>query len=487
MQAFEGKKPSAGLSAKEKSAVVKKAKAGADIGKPGKSFEKVEKAAAKSGAKDPKAVAAAAMWKGEAAKKKKVKESMLSISESSGNTTLSAHHRGKSHALAREGYNCKYDEGSEESKSYHDGYKEGLDECYGYDSSSIMPMRGVIGEEPRSEIMHTMDRHAEEANPFASMAFESLDSQLNALLDEGMTVSISKGQQGAPDSVSITAQDSEADQLLSIMKQSGLGLFGGDDSSSPLHAGAVGSNMPSTGSEAGEVADVEVVDDHDGMLSLIRKMTGQGPAQASSDYADEEGAEEHADHGEETCDTCGSSECECDDVEMVEDETEDQREFEVSEEADEMTDEGNAFSGAVAKAKSDNIPDKGQKFQVGGKSYPVKEEDENGDDAEEQSEVSSDATRDAGLAVAAGGTAPSPNQPEEQEEELEEAYANGADDTFDADMDFMQNVITGGLNKRKVTGQSTIPVVATQMSRLGNPMKESTDLLSDWKKLSGLK
>jgi hypothetical protein len=59
----ESAKPSAGLSAEKKSAVVKKAKAGGDIGKPGKGFAKVEKAAAKSGAKDPKAVAAAAMWK----------------------------------------------------------------------------------------------------------------------------------------------------------------------------------------------------------------------------------------------------------------------------------------------------------------------------------------------------------------------------------------------------------------------------------------
>ena len=56
-------KPSKGLSKAKKSAVVKKAKAGGDIGKPGKGFEKVEKAAAKGGAKDPKAVAAAAMWK----------------------------------------------------------------------------------------------------------------------------------------------------------------------------------------------------------------------------------------------------------------------------------------------------------------------------------------------------------------------------------------------------------------------------------------
>lgn len=66
--------PSAGMTKKEKSAVVKKAKAGEDIGKPGKGFEKVEKAAKKSGAKDPKAVAAAAMWK--SAKKKAVNENV---------------------------------------------------------------------------------------------------------------------------------------------------------------------------------------------------------------------------------------------------------------------------------------------------------------------------------------------------------------------------------------------------------------------------
>lgn len=64
----ESAKPSAGMSKAEKSAVVKKAKAGGDIGKPGKGFEKVEKAAKKGGAKDPKAVAAAAMWKQQAKK-----------------------------------------------------------------------------------------------------------------------------------------------------------------------------------------------------------------------------------------------------------------------------------------------------------------------------------------------------------------------------------------------------------------------------------
>ena len=61
-------KPSSGMTKKEKSAVVKKAKAGGDIGKPGKGFKEVEKAAKKGGAKDPKAVAAAAMWKQQAKK-----------------------------------------------------------------------------------------------------------------------------------------------------------------------------------------------------------------------------------------------------------------------------------------------------------------------------------------------------------------------------------------------------------------------------------
>lgn len=57
------KAPSAGLSKEKKSEVVKKAKKGGDIGKKGKGFEKVAAKAKAAGAKDPDAVAAAAMWK----------------------------------------------------------------------------------------------------------------------------------------------------------------------------------------------------------------------------------------------------------------------------------------------------------------------------------------------------------------------------------------------------------------------------------------
>jgi hypothetical protein len=57
----EAAKPSAGLSKAKKSEVVKDAKAGKDIGKPGKSFDKVAKAA--GGGKKGEKIAAAAMWK----------------------------------------------------------------------------------------------------------------------------------------------------------------------------------------------------------------------------------------------------------------------------------------------------------------------------------------------------------------------------------------------------------------------------------------
>jgi hypothetical protein len=128
--------------------------------------------------------------------------------------------------------------------------------------------------------------------------------------------------------------------------------------------------------------------------------------------------------------------------------------------------------------------------------YEVAEEiDPNNSD--EANEVNSDAVRDAALATAA-----STNEEQVDEDEAEaeaeddaqkldewanDAGKNGTDTTFEQDIDFMTKVISGGLNKQKSTGQSTIPVVSTQLSRLGNPMQESVDLLHDWKKLSGIK
>jgi hypothetical protein len=427
-------------------------------------------------------------------KKKMVKEGM-------DHRLKAARHMGKAHALTKEGYNCRYDD-MEESRHYHEGYKEGLDECYGQ-----MPVQGlVVGETgmPPATVPGMASQAMEDdvmevgrgdymkqqaiktpGNTFKAFgqtfrdkevvespfAFEAWDKELNALLegkvDEGMTVSISKGQQGSPDSVSVTAQDGEADQLLQVIKQAGLGLFGGDDAGQPGQSSSM-SLQPADGGQEGGEMEIDVVDDHDGMMNLIRKVTGAQPAPAtqgfsgdegSSDYEDEEGSDEHDHKNEETCNECGGmmeAGHSCGEgQEMVDEvESEDQMEYEVAEEIDP-------------------------------------------NNSDEENEVNSDAVRDAALAKASDNNEEQVDEDEAEaeaedtEQKLDEwandAGKNGTDTTFEQDIDFMTKVISGGLNKQKSTGQSTIPVVSSQLNRLGNPMKESVDLLHDWKKLSGIK
>ena len=429
------------------------------------------------------------------------KDEKTKVKEGMEHKLKAARHTGKAHALSKQSYNCNYDD-MEESRHYHDGFKEGLDECYGQ-----MPIQGYVGE-ANNEVadmasygahtptmeddMYEMDKTSymkqqaikTPGNTFKAFgqtfkdkevvespfAFEAWEKELNSILEgkdvtEGMTVSISKGQQGTPDSVSVSAQDAEADQLLSIIKQSGMGLFGGDD------AGQSHASQPMTvdGGE-GPQANIEVVDDHDDMLSLIRKMTGQGPAQSSDDYEEEGG---HEDHGhsegeEETCNECGG-----------------------------MMEEGHSCGEAVEEDELDD----GEAVEEDENMYQREEgvaEEINPNNNDEAEEEQTDATRDAALATAAGKNFANTDSPieeggdggeasEEPEEDLEESMSNGADDTFEADINFMTKVISDGLNGQKSTGQTTIPVVSTQVNRLGSPMKESTDLLTDWRKLSGIR
>ena len=431
-------------------------------------------------------------------KKKKVKEGM-------DHRLKAAYHEGKAHGLSKRAYNCTHDD-MEEARQYHEGYKCGLDECYGQ-----MPVQGLVVGENNPSVVDNMasfgahtpeveegnaftaalaktpaggkfslggktftDRSAlESRNPFdinEDAQMQNWDSALDSLLNEsaiaeGVTISSSTGQQGSPDSVTVSASDADASAVLNMIKQLGLGGFGGGEEQSAGQPMTVDVN----GGEGPE-AEIEVVDDHDDMLSLIRKMTGQGSAQASGDYEDEEGGHEehgHEEHGhEEPCETCNEAPCGCNEEEVVDEEqSEDQMEYQVAE-------------------------------TEGG-----------GDDAEEQEEMASDATRDAALAQSSAEQDPTVNEGgdggeagsdaiaaddaadtvDAEEEDLDESYANSADDTFESDIDFMTKVISGGLNKQKSTGQTTIPVVSTQMNRLGTPMKESTDLLTDWKKLSGIK
>jgi len=523
--------------------------------------------------------------------KKKVKESM-------DHKLQAARLEGKSHALRKMPYSCSHDD-MEEARHYHEGFKEGLDECYGQ-----MPILGRTAVDEVSPEVGTMasygadDMGMDEGNAFTAglaktphggkfkvggqtftdrtrydsnldeFAFESLDKQLNSLLEseevsEGMTVSISKGQQGSPDSVSVSAQDGEADQLLSIIKSAGMGLFGGEEK---------GFNAPQ--GSAGAHGGISVVDDHDGMMALMKKLSGGGDMPSDGDYESEEGSEEHMHGEEEPCNECGMAyeSCGCDhgDKEMVDEvESEDQMAYEVAETnaPDSGADNTNAdvagnasTNSALATADAGEDEEEGQVY-----SQPMSEDGD--DEAEAETEVDDvenveesddkddtcskcdcnpckcetmsessffnlfrkismlseestsekddkaekaakkvakdieydeghkgkddDKAEEAGKKVKKDIEYDDKKDKKKIDEWANEAGKNGTDAAFEADIDFMTKVISGGLNKQKSTGQTTIPVVSSQKSRmgvdgLGSPMKESTDLLRDYKKLSGL-
>ena len=453
------------------------------------------------------------------------KKDKKKVDESMDNRLKAAHHRGKAHALSKESYNCKYDD-MEEARMYHEGYKEGLDECYGQ-----VPIRGLVTTETGAQgtiddmasfgaRTPAMEDDMEEGNAFtAALAktpqggkfsvggktftdrsgydakvdetmFESWDNQLGSLLEEyqdiqeGMTVSISKGQQGSPDSVSVTAQDGEADKLLALVKSAGLGLFGDEiqaDVGAPVGAHQHGG--------------VDVVGDHDGMMALMKKMSG-GDAPGTlepadgSDYKDEEGHDEGGldlikqltqklgghEHGHEkqdegTCNECGMMEtdCGCDHKKVDEVESEDQQEYQVAE--DNPPDTGAAeFQAMDQEIAQDNAA---ASSHGGAQNSNLEEEDEEpvaGSEGDSGDADMSTAATDAELA--------------EDDEELEESYANADDDGFEADIEFMTKVISGGLNKQKSTGQTTIPVIAGQDDRMGYSVNESA--ITDWKKLAGI-
>jgi hypothetical protein len=407
----------------------------------------------------------------DAKKKTKVKEGM-------DHRLKAAHHAGKSHALSKQGYNCAYDD-MEESRCYHEGYKEGLDECYGQ-----MPIQGYVGETGQSTVddmasfgahTPTMEDDMEEGNAFTkklattpaggsfslggksfkdtsnydSSVFESWDNELNSLLEEydaiteGITVSSSQGQSNQPDSVSVTASDSDAQQLMQVLRSAGIGGFGGGETQGHSDDMTVDTGEPEEIGTGG--AEIDVVDDHGNMMDLIRKVTGGAPKGPEQGFGGSDDEEEEHEHGEEeTCDACGSADCECDDEESGEEqqvdevESEDQMEYEVAE---------------------DNAPDSG---------------------ATEEAEEVAD-TQQANQSAAEYDAA-------QDEEQVEESYANGADDTFEADIAYMTKVISGGLNKEKSTGQTTIPVIAGQGMRTGvTESKQLNESVNDWKKLAGIK
>jgi hypothetical protein len=286
----------------------------------------------------------------------------------------------------------------------------------------------------------TMPTKTFESTDMKDIQLEGWEKQLNGLLTEGITVSSSQGQQGAPDSVSVTANDADAQQLLAVLRQAGLGVFGGGEQPTSNY----GAPMPAHGEEpegngTEPEASPEVADADDDIMSLIKKMTGieqggeqpqtlepaQGGEEGSEDYKDEEGSEEQSQGSEEQ-----SGE------EEVTDEGNDGNLANNAEPYDEIT-QGDVVAGRLGK-------------------------DEEGGEAEHEHE---ETCSDCGQASC---------ECDDEESKVEEGYANEPDE----EMAKLKALLSMGNDMHRMKGSQAV----------GNPVRVAeSNMINDWKKLSGIK
>ena len=281
--------------------------------------------------------------------------------------------------------------------------------------------------------------------PVKNVQFEGWAKELDTLLAEGMNVVANTGLGDGPDSVTISATDEDAQHLLSIVKSAGLGMFANDERQEG------DSPQMSVQSQDNPNAEIGVVDDHDDMLGLIRKMTGQGgqPGAAEVEVDEEQGMNPGEAQGYQDEEMAAENNPTFGEVEPDEEGSSDEEVQQATEKLEKVHDAWSEADGGET------------------------DQDEPAADTGEE-EPEEPATDDA--------ESEEPAEPEEEKEEVDEALANGADDTFESDIDFMQNVISGGMNGRKRTQSVGSPVTIAS-----TPMRESTDLLKDWRTLSGIK
>jgi hypothetical protein len=337
----------------------------------------------------------------------------------------------------------------------------------------------------------TTSKKAFEGKDMKDMQVETWKSTLNELINENITISTTIDDQGH-DSVNVSATEGNAHEIIELLRNAGLGGMGGGKQEHGQKVNNYGlpmSNGEHHGPEAQLIAvgspqaHSEMSDEGgDDMMSLIQKMTGieNSGEHGSQDYEEEEGHTEH-NHEEGECEECGEGPCECDDEAQEVDEAE--------------MDEGNEFSGELAKAKAQHK----DHFNVDGKEYPVKEDemeegnmftgnlakaraqgkeeaDLDGDGDMEKVQEGHDTCNECGGMMYEGHSCGS--------EQLEE-FANDADDTADQDLEFMTRTLSGGGGMGEKRSQATVPVVKIVTAE-GTLMKDSTDLLSDFRKLSGI-
>jgi hypothetical protein len=285
-----------------------------------------------------------------------------------------------------------------------------------------------------------------------SAEFKAWDAALTKMLNEGLTITTSTGQEGTAyggmggsgDSVSVNATGEDAKEMMALLRNSGIGQrsIAGDtaDKSADAEHGGISVSDPS-GVMSGLSQDSEV-ENGDSILSFIKKMVGSDDVEAvKTDDRD-------------------------DDVLHTNDESETEKEEDKT-----KADEGNAF----IKARNDAEEQGKSSFKMGDTEYPVKEEDES-DESEEKKEVEEghQQCNECGAALEEG---------HECSKEQVNEWANTAqnklqDEQFTTDIDYMIRMISGGLNGQK-KNQTVLPT--------NNVEVDTQENVHDIKRLAGLK
>jgi hypothetical protein len=347
-----------------------------------------------------------------------------------------------------------------------------------FDSSELNSVFG--GKKPAKEIgkLSVKKRIKTKADSEeVDESFTKWDAQLKTLLEgkqivkEGLSVSTSVGQEGAPDTVSITASDEDAHQLLALLNNAGMGSGVPSHSvkTDPMadlmkaHADSEGGSFSTAGTE--EPGDIEVTDfdgaqdeisgkEDDGMDAMKQMLAamGIGSDAAPEPKHNEFDAGSDSEEGDEESGEESSGEEGEDDTEVV-----------VGEEwSDDEADEDYDSDGEVESEKEEH------EGAVG--------------NAIEDSEDSDDEDKEEHKCDSCGGEL---NEGHDCGTQLNE-WANSPqgqseDEEFTATIDYFTKTIAGGLNGQK-RDQTVLPHTSVKVSEGYN-----IDVAAEMRKLAGIR
>jgi LysM repeat protein len=184
--------------------------------------------------------------------------------------------------------------------------------------------------EPDAPVSVMSRSAANKAGIKESMAYDVWNHQLEKMIsestiNESLTVTTTKGDNGTDDSVSVTASGNDASEIMAILRNAGIGSMGNEEEHIDHPTSAYGAPK---GESVGivKIDGPEVIDGDDTMLGLMKKI-----ADISNGNSEHQGHDSSDDYADENC--------------------------------EQEVDEGNAFTGALKDTPQ------GGEFEVDGKKY----------------------------------------------------------------------------------------------------------------------